>query len=98
MRNAERWYIENMFKDMKSNGFQLECTHITYLDRLDTLMAIIAIAYTQTTPITPLSRKQKVFYSFYENKIHTRLDINYPVIRIAGKYLRSFGFELAYRC
>jgi len=34
-----------MFKDMKSNGFQLECTHITKLERLDTLMGILAITY-----------------------------------------------------
>lgn len=45
-RYAGRWYIENMFKDMKSNGFQLECTHLTRLERLDTLMSILAIAYT----------------------------------------------------
>jgi len=45
-RYACRWYIENMFKDMKSNGFQLECTHLTRRERLDTLMSILAIAYT----------------------------------------------------
>ncbi len=45
VRYSERWYIENMFKDMKSNGFQLECTHITKLERLDTLMGILAITY-----------------------------------------------------
>ncbi len=45
-RYADRWYIENMFRDMKSNGFQLECTHLTRLERLDTLMSILAIAYT----------------------------------------------------
>lgn len=44
-RYAERWYIENMFKDMKSNGFQLECTHVIHPDRLSTLMSILAIAY-----------------------------------------------------
>lgn len=45
-RYAERWYIENMFKDLKSNGFLLKCTHITAPDRLNTLMGILAIAYT----------------------------------------------------
>lgn len=44
-RYAERWYIENMFKDMKSNGFQLEETHVTDPDRLSTLMSLLAIAY-----------------------------------------------------
>ncbi len=44
-RYAERWYIENMFKDMKSKGFQLECTHVTDRERLNNLMSILAIAY-----------------------------------------------------
>ncbi len=45
-RYGERWYIENMFKDLKSNGFNLECTHVTKTDRLETLMLVLAIAYT----------------------------------------------------
>lgn len=40
-----------------------------------------------TAPIKPHSRKLKVYYAFY----HNRVGNNYPVIRIAGKYLRSFG-------
>ncbi len=45
-RYGQRWYIENMFKDLKSNGFQLRCTHITDPERLSTLMCLLAIAYT----------------------------------------------------
>lgn len=45
-RYGERWYIESMFKDLKSNGFQLQNTHLTIPERLDTLMCILAIAYT----------------------------------------------------
>ena len=44
-RYRERWYIENMFKDLKSNGFNLESTHVTKLNRLETLMFVLAIAY-----------------------------------------------------
>ncbi|MEO5583126.1 MAG: IS4 family transposase [Saprospiraceae bacterium] len=58
-RYAERWYIENMFKDMKSNGFQLECTHITKLERLDTLMGILSIAYVWMIKIGTWVRKMK---------------------------------------
>ncbi len=58
-RYAERWYIENMFKDMKSNGFQLECTHVTNLDRLNTLMGILAIAYTWMIKIGTWIKKIK---------------------------------------
>ncbi len=42
---AQRWYIENMFKDLKSNGFQLEQTHVTKIERLETLIGLLAIAY-----------------------------------------------------
>ncbi len=39
---------------------------------------------------SPPSRKLKVYYAYYGNGFNN----NYPVIRIAGKYLRSFGFEI----
>lgn len=44
-RYATRWYIENMFKNLKSNGFNLTDTHVTNPERLSTLMGILAIAY-----------------------------------------------------
>lgn len=43
-----------------------------------------------TTTQSPPSRKLKVYYAHYGNGFNN----NYPVIRIAGKYLRSFGFEI----
>lgn len=42
---AKRWYIENMFKDLKSNGFHLEKTHIKDLDRLHTLFGLIVLTH-----------------------------------------------------
>ncbi len=48
-----------MFKDMKSNGFQLECTHITKPERLDTLMGILSIAYVWMIKIGTWVRKMK---------------------------------------
>jgi hypothetical protein len=39
---------------------------------------------------SPPSRKLKVYYAYYGNGFNNP----YPVIRIAGKYLRSFGFEI----
>ena len=38
------------------------------------------------------SRKLKVYYAFSDNRFSE--NYNYPVIRIAGKYLRTFGFEI----
>ena len=43
-----------------------------------------------TTTLSPPSRKLKVYYAYYSNGFNN----TYPVIRIAGKYLRSFGFEI----
>ena len=40
-----RWDIETMFKGFKSNGFQLEETHVKNLDRLKKLTLLLAIAF-----------------------------------------------------
>ena len=40
--------------------------------------------------ISPPTRKLRVYYAYYSNGFNN----TYPVIRIAGKYLRSFGFEI----
>jgi hypothetical protein len=40
----------------------------------------------------PATRKLKVYYAFSDNRFSQ--NYNYPVIRIAGKYLRTFGFEI----
>jgi hypothetical protein len=42
---AKRWQIEVLFKCCKSNGFDLESTHVTDPDRIETLMAVMAIAF-----------------------------------------------------
>ena len=69
-RYGQRWYIENMFKDMKSNGFQLRCTHITDPDRLSTLMSILAIAYTWMIRIGTWVKKIKP--EIFKKKKHGR--------------------------
>ncbi|MDP0561529.1 MAG: hypothetical protein QS721_04025 [Candidatus Endonucleobacter sp. (ex Gigantidas childressi)] len=35
---GKRWSIETMFGNLKSLGFDLESTHMTYLGRMDKLM------------------------------------------------------------
>ena len=39
-----RWDIESMFKNLKTQGFNIEDTHMTCLQRLKKLMAVVAIA------------------------------------------------------
>lgn len=39
-----RWCVETCFKEMKSQGFRLENTHMTDLQRLRKLMAVLAVA------------------------------------------------------
>ena len=45
-RYGLRWRIEQLFKELKSNGFDLEQTHLAKPERLSTLLILLAIAYT----------------------------------------------------
>ena len=40
----QRWDIERLFRNMKTQGFNLENTHMKDLQRLSKLMSIVAIA------------------------------------------------------
>jgi transposase len=40
----KRWNIERCFKNMKTQGLNLENTHMTSLDRLMKLMAVVSVA------------------------------------------------------
>ncbi len=40
----KRWLIETCFRNMKSQGFNLENTHMTNLDRLSKLMSVVSVA------------------------------------------------------
>ena len=42
---AMRWEIETMFKAFKSNGFNMEKTHIKDPDRITTLFAVLSLAF-----------------------------------------------------
>ncbi|MCU0394199.1 MAG: transposase, partial [Thermoflexibacter sp.] len=42
---AKRWEIETMFKTFKTQGFQLESSHISDLERFKKLLALLAIAF-----------------------------------------------------
>jgi hypothetical protein len=42
---SDRWHIEVMFKNFKSNGFDMESTHVTDLGRLETLFGLLTLGY-----------------------------------------------------
>jgi Transposase DDE domain len=42
---SERWQIETMFKALKSNGFNLEETHLESIQALDKLLYLIALSF-----------------------------------------------------
>jgi hypothetical protein len=42
---AKRWQIETMFKALKSNGFNLEDTHLESVDALNKLLYLIALSF-----------------------------------------------------
>ena len=41
----KRWFIETLFKAMKSSGFNLEVTHMYKLERITKLISLMAIAF-----------------------------------------------------
>lgn len=41
----ERWYIETMFKALKTSGFNFESTHLKDINRVNKLMALLAIGF-----------------------------------------------------
>jgi len=41
----KRWQIETMFKALKSNGFNLEDTHLQAIEAIDKLLHLIALAF-----------------------------------------------------
>jgi hypothetical protein len=45
----KRWDIERCFKNMKTQGFNLENTHMTSLDRLLKLMTVVSVAITMAS-------------------------------------------------
>jgi hypothetical protein len=42
---SNRWFIESMFKNFKTNGFNMEDTHVTDLNRLETLFGLLTLGY-----------------------------------------------------
>ena len=42
---SKRWCIEVMFKNFKSNGFNMEDTHVTKTERLETLFGLLTLGY-----------------------------------------------------
>ena len=42
----KRWQIETMFKAFKTNGFNIEDTHLSDLERVNKLIAVVSIAFT----------------------------------------------------
>ena len=41
----DRWQIETMFKAFKTNGFNVEDTHLRDIERIDKLVALVSIAF-----------------------------------------------------
>lgn len=66
---SNRWYIENMVKDLKCNGFNLEHTHVQKLDRLHTLVGLIALAHAWTIKVgTYIKKHQPELFKKTKNK------------------------------
>jgi hypothetical protein len=56
---SDRWYIEVMFKNFKSNGFNMESTHVTDLERLETLFGLLTLGYICAINAGKIIKKEK---------------------------------------
>ncbi|GAJ45709.1 hypothetical protein HE1_00018 [Holospora elegans E1] len=56
--NKQRWDIERLFRTMKTQGVNLENTHMKDLGRLSKLMTIVAVAILYAS-ITGLTQEHK---------------------------------------
>ena len=56
---SDRWYIEVMFKNFKSNGFNMESTHVTDLKRLETLFGLLTLGYICAINAGKIIKKEK---------------------------------------
>jgi len=54
-----RWSIEVCFKHMKSNGFDLEATHLTEPERLHVLISAVSLAYVIAISEGVIARREK---------------------------------------
>lgn len=71
----ERWQIETLFKALKTQGFNLENTHLKDPDKLAKLLALLAIAFVwcykagiwlhEQKPIRILKKSGEQLYSFF---------------------------------
>lgn len=76
LRYKERWQVETLFKALKTNGFQVEDTHLSDLQRIDKLVACLTVAFTwaykagiyahqHLKPIV-IKKHQRKAYSFFK--------------------------------
>ena len=56
---SNRWYIECMFKNFKTNGFNLEQTHVTHPERLETLFGLLTLGYVCAVTAGKIIEKEK---------------------------------------
>jgi len=55
----DRWSIERMFLSMKTNGFNLERSHLNQPDRLDTFILVMAMAFALVVKAGLISSQSK---------------------------------------
>lgn len=55
-----RWEIECLFKGMKSNGFNLEDTHLTKTKRIETLLSVLMISFCYAYDWGEMQEPQKI--------------------------------------
>jgi hypothetical protein len=85
----KRWAIEICFKNLKSNGFDLESTHMTEPEKLSKLMLILAIALAITVKTGLLRASEKPI------KILKNGRATFSLFTYGIDYLRSYIFRIS---
>lgn len=80
----KRWQIENMFRNMKSSGFDLESTHVTKHDRLNNLLTLISIAYVWVVKIGDMIRS-----TMNSDEILVLVHRKISIFRLGLRHLRN---------
>lgn len=100
IRYASRWEIETLFKAFKSQGFDLESTHLTCPQRIENLIALMSIAllwahrvgeWLSTQKPIPIKNHSRKLYSTF------RYGLDYLRQILLAKYQRNHDLYVCIR-
>lgn len=90
----KRWQIENMFKNLKTSGFNFEETHVTKHDRLSNLLSLLSIGYIWITKVANKVLKsnsvQQILSHGRNNISHFRIGLRSIINALSNSYSKQY--------